>query len=160
MKTPEQRGNDQADKMAKKFMNQGQSAQPLPYFTKEEEKFIAFYEDTLIVGNIRTWLKEEETKQLQDKWRTLKVQGRLFRRFPQQIQILTKSIKKWSIERTEGKAWISLYLLCVIGSHLTIEFIHTETIRKKHYATSVRAMSLRPQSIYTLVQLSEMNKMH
>ena len=87
-------------------MNQGEKAQPSPYFTREEEKFLAFHQDTLIAGNIRTWLKEEETKQLQDKWRALKVQGRLFRRFPQQIKVLTKSIKKWSIERTEGKAWI------------------------------------------------------
>ena len=53
-KSPEQRGNDHADKMVKKFMNQGEKAQPLPYFTKDEEKFLAFHQDTLIVGNIRT----------------------------------------------------------------------------------------------------------
>src|SRR6202040_762379 len=46
-------------------------------------------------------------------WRKLKVQGRLFRRFPQQILTLTKLIKNWSIERAEGKAWIFfIFAIC------------------------------------------------
>ena len=106
LENPQQRGNDCADRMAKKFMNQAESLEPFPYFTTAEEKYLAFHKDTLIGGNIRIWLKEEETERLQDIWRKLKDQGRLFRRFPQQIQILTKSIKKWSIERAEGEAWI------------------------------------------------------
>ena len=79
---------------------------PLPYFTTGEEKFLALHKDTLIGGNLRIWLKEQEIERLQTAWRKLKVQGRLFRRFPQQIEILTKSIKKWSIAKAEGKAWI------------------------------------------------------
>ena len=96
--SPEQQGNDCADKMAKKFMIQGEKLEPLPYFTIGEEKYLMIHQDKLIGGNIRTWLKEQETKRCQDAWRKLKVQGRLFRRFPQQIQTLTKLIKNWSIQ--------------------------------------------------------------
>jgi hypothetical protein len=58
LERPEQRGNDKADKVAKKLMNQAEALGPLPYFTAAEEKFLAFYKDTLITDNIRTWLKE------------------------------------------------------------------------------------------------------
>jgi hypothetical protein len=83
LESPEQQGNDCADRMAKKFMNQAENMDPLPYFTTGEEKYLAFHQDTLIGGNIRIWLKEQEIERLQDAWRKLKVQGRLFRRFPQ-----------------------------------------------------------------------------
>src|SRR3569623_1179898 len=92
--SPEQQGNDCADRMAKNFMNQGENLEPLPYFTTGEEKYLMIHLGKLNGGNIRTWLKEQETKRCQDAWRKLKVQGRLFRRFPQQIQTLTKTIKK------------------------------------------------------------------
>ena len=100
LERPEQRGNDKADKIAKKLMNQAEALEPLPYFITAE-KFLAFHKDTLITDNIRTWLKEQELTQLQNAWRNLKVQGRLFRRFPQQILTLTKLIKNWLIERAE-----------------------------------------------------------
>ena len=106
LQSPEQRGNDHADRMAKQFMSEGERLNPLPYFVAAEENFLAFHGDTLIGGNIRLWLKEQETEQLQNAWRRLKIQGKLFRRFPQQIQDLTKSIRKWAIERVEEKAWI------------------------------------------------------
>ena len=113
LERPEQRGNDKADKIAKKLMNQAETLEPLPYFITAEEKFLAFHKDTLITDNIRTWLKEQELTQLQNAWRKLKVQGRLFRRFPQQILTLTKLIKNWSIERAEGKAWIFfIFAIC------------------------------------------------
>src|SRR5580658_680134 len=102
-------------------MNQAETLEPLPYFITAEEKFLAFHKDTLITDNIRTWLKEQELAQLQNAWRKLKVQGRLFRRFPQQILTLTKLIKNWSIERAEGKAWIFfIFAICVqLSSPLT-----------------------------------------
>jgi hypothetical protein len=106
LEKPEQQGNDHANQMAKKLMNEAENMDPLPYFTTGEEKYLAFHRDTLISGNIRIWLKEQETEHLQAAWRKLKDQGRLFRRFPQQIEILTKSVKKLSITRAEGKAWI------------------------------------------------------
>jgi ribonuclease HI len=104
--SPQQQGNDQADKIAKNFMSQAEKLGPLPYFIAAEEHFLASHRDTLIGGNIRIWLKEQEIERLQDAWRKLKVQGRLFRRFPQQIKNLTKLIKNWSIKRNEGKAWM------------------------------------------------------
>src|ERR1044072_4379332 len=114
-------------------MNQAETLEPLPFFTTAEAKYLAFHKDTLIGGNIRIWLKEEEIERLQDIWRKLKVQGRLFRRFPQQIQTLTKSIKKWSIERADG-SYSSLPF--VIGSHLTIVSTHIPMMKEKSYTIS------------------------
>ena len=153
LERPEQRGNDKADKIAKKLMNQAETLEPLPYFITAEEKFLAFHKDTLITDNIRTWLKEQELTQLQNAWRKLKVQGRLFRRFPQQILTLTKLIKNWSIERAEGKAWIFSFSRYVTGSRSIIESTHIATTHQKHYAASVKATHPRPQSIYSLARL-------
>src|SRR5579872_6970700 len=79
-----QQGNDHADKMAKKFLNQAEKLKPLNIL-----------EDTLL------------------------------RRFPQQIKNLTKLIKRWSIERVEGKAWIFFIFAYAIGSQPTSGFTHT-----------------------------------
>ena len=46
-----QQGNDHADKMDKKFMNQAEKLNPLNYFILGEEKFLAFHKDDLIGGN-------------------------------------------------------------------------------------------------------------
>jgi hypothetical protein len=127
---PEQQGNDCADKMAKKFMNQGEKLKPLPYFTIGEEKYLLIHQDKLIGGNIRTWLKEQETKRCQDAWRKLKTQGRLVRRFPQQIQTLTKLIKNWSIQRAEGRAWI--FFIFAVCDWLPLNYrIHAKGDLKK-----------------------------
>src|SRR5271170_1979862 len=104
LETPYQQGNDQADKMAKRFMSGAEKMEPVPYFIKAEERFLSSHGDTLVGGNIRMWLKGKESEQLESAWRKLKVQGQMFRRFPQQIKNLTKSVKNWSIERTDGKA--------------------------------------------------------
>ena len=42
LQSPEQRGNDHADRMAKQFMNEGERLNPLPYFVAAEENFLAF----------------------------------------------------------------------------------------------------------------------
>ena len=109
-KSPEQRGNDHADKMAKKFMSQSQSAQPLPYFTKEEEKFLAFHQDTLIVGNIRMWLKEEEIKQLQDNTQS---SGQTFSSVSSADPGSNQIDKKLVNRKNGGKSMDFLYLCCV-----------------------------------------------
>ena len=139
-------------------MNQAETLEPLPYFTTAEEKYLAFHKDTLIGGNIRIWLKEKETERLQDAWRKLKVQGRLFRRFPQQIQILTKSIKKSSIKRAEGNAWIFFIFAACDCSPSTSVFTHTVTTHEKSSAISAKETLLKQLSIYFYVQHSEKSK--
>src|SRR5580692_4068181 len=136
-------------------MNQAETLEPLPYFITAEEKFLAFHKDTLITDNIRTWLKEQELTQLQNAWRKLKVQGRLFRRFPQQILTLTKLIKNRSIERAEGKAWIFFIFAICDWLPLNYESTHIATTHQKHYAASVKATHPRLQSIYSLARLLE-----
>ena len=111
-------------------MNQGEKLKPLPYFTTGEEKYLMIHQDKLIGGNIRIWLKEQETKRCQDAWRKLKVQGRLFRQFPQQIQTLTKLIKIWSIQRAEGRAWV--FFIFAVCDWLPLNYrIHVKGDLKK-----------------------------
>src|SRR3984957_6171936 len=136
-------------------MNQAETLEPLPYFITAEEKFLAFHKDPLITDNIRTWLKEQELTQLQNAWRKLKVQGRLFRRFPQQILTLTKLIKNWLIERAEGKGWIFSFSRYVTGSRSIIESAHIATTHQKHYAASVKATHPRPEHLFTCPALRE-----
>src|SRR5271156_4866278 len=104
LETPYQQGNDQADKMAKRFMSGEDGTCAL--FYRAEERFLASQGDTLVGGNIRMWLKGKESEQLESAWRKLKVQGQMFRRFPQQI-------KKGQMERHGS----SSSLLSVTGSH-------------------------------------------
>ena len=59
-----QRGNDNADKLAKKFMAKAEEMKAAPYFTAYEEEIVLFHEDTLIEGDIRTWLKKHEVEKL------------------------------------------------------------------------------------------------
>ena len=68
-------------------MSEGENLDPLPYFTAAEENFLAFHEDDLIEGDIRLWLREKEKEQMLEKWRSLKVQGRLVRRFQNKLLI-------------------------------------------------------------------------
>ena len=142
-----QQGNDHADKMAKKFMNQAEKLNPLNYFILGEEKVLAFHKADLIGGNIRTWLKEQEAEQLETARRTLKVQGRLLRRFPQQIKTLTKLIKKWSIERVEGRAWI--FFIFAVCDWLPTNFrVHSHDSQNQNKILCC-LMYPRRQSIYS-----------
>jgi len=84
--TPQQQGNDHADRLAKHFMNQAKKLEPLPYFTTAEENFLVVHKDSLIGGNIREWLKKQETERLKQEWRKLPVQD-LFRRFRNKFKI-------------------------------------------------------------------------
>ena len=69
----EQRGNNQADKLAKQFMRHSEKQEPLPYFIAGEERFLAFHQDNLIGGNIRLWLKKREEQQLRTTGESLKL---------------------------------------------------------------------------------------
>ena len=109
--TPEQIGNDKADKVAKIYMSEGED-----------------HEDDLIEGDIRLWLKEKEKEQMLDKWRSLKVQGRLVRRFPKQVIDLGKLAWKWAIERVDGRAWV--YFIFLVYDWLPTNFLLLQHIGK------------------------------
>ena len=60
-----------------------------------------------------------------EKWRSLKVQGRLVRRFPKQVIDLGKLAWKWAIERVDGRAWVYfIFLVC--------DWLPTNLRRNKH----------------------------
>ena len=71
--TPQQKGNDHTDRLAKHFMNQAKKLEPLPYFTTAEENFLVVHKDSLIGGNIREWLKEQETERLKKRMEELPI---------------------------------------------------------------------------------------
>ena len=48
---------------------------PAPYFTAYEEEIVLFHEDTLIEGDIRTWLKKHEVDKALNNWRGTAVAG-------------------------------------------------------------------------------------
>src|ERR1700691_4048933 len=87
LERPEQRGNDKADKIAKKLMNQAENLEPLPYHYGRREV------PSISQGHTHHrqhshMAQGTSTDTTSNAWRKLKVQGRLFRRFPRQILTL------------------------------------------------------------------------
>jgi hypothetical protein len=108
-----QRGNDNADKMAKEFMAKAEEMKAAPYFTAYEEEIVLFHEDTLIEGDIRTWLKKHEVEKALNDWKAQPVAGKLIRKFPKQVPILAKEIWKSAIHCMDGVAWIYfIFAIC------------------------------------------------
>jgi ribonuclease HI len=89
---------DNADKIAKEFMAEAEEMKPAPYFTAYEEEIVLFHEDTLIEGDIRTWLKKHEIEKALNDWKAQPVAGKLIRKFPKQVPILAKEIWKSAIQ--------------------------------------------------------------
>ena len=83
-------------------------------------------------------------------WRKLKIQGKLFRRFPQQIQNLTKSIRKRSIERIEGKAWI--FFIFAICDWLPPAYRGHSHDKQQQQKTLCKVTQQRPRNTYLPVQ--------
>ena len=108
-----QRGNDNADKMAKEFMAKAEEMKAAPYFTAYEEEIVLFHEDTLIEGDIRTWLKKHEVEKALNDCKAQPVAGKLIRKFPKQVPILAKEIWKSAIHCMDGVAWIYfIFAIC------------------------------------------------
>src|SRR5438270_11685065 len=127
-----QRGNDNADKMAKEFMTKAEEMKAAPYFTAYEEEIVLYHEDTLIEGDIRTWLKKHEVEKALNDWKAQPVAGKLIRKFPKQVPILAKEIWKSAIHCMDGLAWI--YFIFAICHRLPTnlqkhKFLNPEMIR-------------------------------
>ena len=83
-------------------MAKAEEMKPAPYFTAFEEEIVLFHEDTLIEGDIRTWLKKHEIEKALNDWKAEPVAGKLIRKFPRQVPILAKEIWKSAIHCMDG----------------------------------------------------------
>ena len=94
-------------------MAEAEEMKAAPYFTAYEEEIVLFHEDTLIEGDIRTWLKKHEIEKALNDWKAQPVAGKLIRKFPKQVPILAKEIWKSAIHCMDGVAWIYfIFAIC------------------------------------------------
>jgi len=104
--TPEQKGNDAADKMANKYRLQGESTGPVPYLISTEEPIILEFKGSNVQGDPRTFLKKMAKQRMADTWRSKPKQSEWFKKYPTQILKQAKLVWKWSTESGYGRAWL------------------------------------------------------
>jgi len=81
--TPEQFGNDTADRLANQFRVQGEKNSEVPYLTLSEELFFLQHGETHIQGDPRAYLKRLEKEEMLRIWKKkAQVQSAWFRMFP------------------------------------------------------------------------------
>jgi hypothetical protein len=105
--TPEQIGNDAADRIANKFRLQGESSPPAPYLWETEEALLFKHGKVSVQGDPRTYLKRLETDLMIRIWKDkAPKQAKWFTKHPTQILKQAKQVWKWSVESGKGRAWL------------------------------------------------------
>jgi ribonuclease HI len=105
--TPEQIGNDAADRLANNFRLLGEASQPAPYLLETEESLLFFHNNLLMQGDPRDFLKSLEKQAMIDTWKTkAPKQASWFLKHPTQVLKQAKQAWKWSVERGTGEAWL------------------------------------------------------
>src|SRR6185437_10946176 len=104
--TPEQIGNDTADRLANKFRLKGESSQPAPYFWETEEALLFQHGNVSVQGDPRSYLKRLEQDQMIKIWK---------QKAPKQAKWFTASNPSLTtgqtgmevvVESGKGKAWL------------------------------------------------------
>jgi len=67
--TPEQVGNDMADRLANSFRKKGEASQPAPYLLESEEPLLFQHKDIVVQSDPRDYLKRLETQKMIDDWK-------------------------------------------------------------------------------------------
>ena len=128
--SPEQKGNDAADRMANKFRLHGESIGPVPYLISSEEVLILQHQGTNVQGDPRGFLKKMAKEKMVNIWKTKSKQAKWFKKFPTQILQQAKLVWKWSIESGYGQAW--LYFIFAICQWLPTNYrIHYQNSEDK-----------------------------
>ena len=105
--TPEQIGNDNADRLANKFRLIGESSAPAPYLWEAEESLLFKHSNKNVQGDPRAYLKKLEKEYMIKVWKEkAPKQCRWFTKFPTQVLKQSKQIWKWTVESGEGRAWL------------------------------------------------------
>ena len=104
--TPEQKGNDAADSLANKYRLHGESIGPVPHLVSMEEPIVLEYQNSIVQGDPRSFLKQLAKKKMTEIWRTKPRQGEWFTKHPTQVLKQAKLVWKWSTECSMGRAWL------------------------------------------------------
>ena len=105
--TPEQIGNDTADRLANKFRVHGELSEPAPYLWDTEELLVFQHGNVIVQGDPRSYLKRLEKEHMVMSGKTkLPNRAEWFTKYPTQILNQAKQVWKWSVESGKGKAWL------------------------------------------------------
>jgi hypothetical protein len=104
--TPEQQGNDTADRLANEFRLLGEASQPAPYLLETEESLLFKHNENIVQGDPRDYLKRLEKEHMIKKWKTTVKQSEWFVKHPTQVLKQAKQVWRWSVECGQGKAWL------------------------------------------------------
>ena len=114
--TPEQVGNDNADRLANYFRNLGESSKPAAYLLDTEESLLFQHDHVSLQGDPFDYLKKLEKAHMKDVWKSkAPKQAEWFVKHPTQVLKQAKRVWKWSVESGQGKSCYTLYLLFVNG---------------------------------------------
>ncbi len=103
--SPEQIGNNAADSLANHFRKANSNA-PESYFMDHEEEFLLRFNNQIVQGDPRDFLKQREKATMLQVWKEKEKQGEWIAKFPSQIIKQAERVWKWSIEMNDGRAWI------------------------------------------------------
>ena len=107
LQSPEQIGNDLADKLANCFRTLGEGIPPVKYFMSAEEPFVLVHNGKVVQGDPRPYLKKVSCEKMMTIVReTSKKQSEWLTRYPKQILSQVQRVWKWCIEVGDGQAWI------------------------------------------------------
>ena len=119
--TPEQIGNDAADRLANQFRLKGESSEPAPHLWETEEGLLFQHGNVTVQGDPRSYLKRLEKDQMLNIWKEkAPKQRKWFTKYPTQILQQSKRVWKWSEESGKSKAGSTLFLAFVNGYQPTI----------------------------------------
>ena len=105
--TPDQRGNDRADEIAKHALKSSDPLHPAGYFTHSEERVVLFHEGRYTTGDPRKFLKKLEETSMLTLWKSKATrQSEFYFKFPVQVQKMARRAWRWSVEQGDGNAWL------------------------------------------------------
>ena len=105
--TPDQLGNDRADKIAKHFLETSNPLHPAGYFTLCEEQLVLLHEGRYITGDPRKFLKKLEEASMLKLWKSKATrQAEFYLKFPVQFKKMARKVWRWSVEHGDGNAWL------------------------------------------------------
>jgi len=103
--TPEQVGNDHADRLANRFRVLGETSKPSPYLLATEEALLFEHKHVIVQCDPRDYLKRLEKEIMKDLWKKkAPKQSEWVSKHPTQIMKQAKRV--WIVETSQGKAWL------------------------------------------------------
>ena len=131
--TPEQVGNDNADRLANKFRLIGESSTPALYLWDSEESLLFKHSDKNVQGDPRSYLKKLEKDLMTKSWKEkAPKQSEWFAKFPTQVLKQSKQVWKWAVESGVGKSWLYfIFAVCQwLPTNYRMNYHHDMTLKQ------------------------------